>query len=173
MRSKQVAAVLGLTLAVLTTTPARVEAQGMAQLAMNGQASASTTTTQQAAAPWYERAWRWVRAAFGESKSAKATWTGGGFAEGSGCGSLGCNCCHSSIMVPRNVDRSFVHPSPSGSTEDVDSLYLRSAKAISRMEARKRDQVRRGIRLAISDGDSSRARRLIDASVANPPEGSK
>lgn len=167
MRSRHVAVVLGFILAVSTTTPVRVVASDMGPLAMNGQAGDSTPTMRQATSSWYERAWQWVRGAVGGSESAKATWIDGGFAEGSGCGSSGCACCHSPIMVPGRIDRSFVHPSPPGTTEDVDGLYLRSAKAISRMEARKRDQVRRGIRRALSDSDTAGARRLIDASVAD------
>jgi hypothetical protein len=162
MRPKQMTAVLIVVLTVLTTASVPVSAAGPAPSA---QASTAAPASDGA---WYERAWRRLLAAFGVSESGGANWTDPELSAGGACGSRGCTCCHSPIMVPHNVGKSYVHPSPPGSTEDVNGLYLRSARAIGQMNPRERDELRKKIRRALSDSDSVTARALIDASVSKP-----
>ena len=163
MRPKKMTAILIVVLTVLTTASAQVSAAGPAP---GAQASATAPASDGA---WYERAWRRILAAFGVSESGPANWTDPQLSAGGACGSRGCTCCHSPIMVPHNVDKSFVHPGPPGSTEDVNGLYLRSARAIGQMDPRERDRLRKQIRRALSDSDSATARALIDASVSKAP----
>lgn len=172
MRSKRIAGVLAVIVVVLITAPGHAGAADMAPLALNDRTGASAPTAAEKTS-WYERAWRRVREAFGVPGGTRASWMDSDLNGSGPCAPRGCSCCHSPIMVPRNVDGSFVHPSPPGSTENIDGLYLRSAKAISQMNAREREQVRRKLRSAISDEDASRARALIDATVAKAPASAK
>jgi hypothetical protein len=169
MRSKQIAGVLGVVTVILMMLPVQVSAVDVAPLALNDQTKGSVPTAKEDEGSWYMRAWQKVRESFGGSKSGKATWVDKDLSGGGTCGSRGCACCHSPIMVPGNIDRTYVHPNTSGSKEDINALYLRSAKAISQMNATERDAFRRKIRRAIADGDTSSARAFIDASVAKPP----
>jgi hypothetical protein len=165
MRSKNIAGVLALMMAVLMTAPVEVWARDAAQLAVSEQARQPAATAQSGSEPWYARAWQKIRSAFGGSRS--VSWTDKALAGNGVCGARGCTCCHSSIMEPR-VDDAFVHPGPPGSGEQVNSLYWRSAKAIAQMNATERDAIRKKIRSAISNGDTTAARALIDASLGKP-----
>lgn len=174
MRPKHMAGVLALTMAILTMAPIQASALEATQLALNDQPTRSVSTASAAkpgGEPWYARAWQKIRGVFGGSQV--GNWTDKELASSRACGSWGCTCCHSSIMEPRNIDDSFVHPSPPGSTEQVNNLYWHSAKAIAQMNANERDTIRRKIRSAIANGDTMGARTWIDASVGRARSSSK
>ena len=171
MRSKHIAAALALTTAILAMAPIQASAREAMQLALNDQPTRSASAAKPGSEPWYARAWQKIRGVFGGSQV--GNWTDKELVSSRACGSWGCTCCHSSIMEPRNIDDSFVHPSPPGSTEQVNSLYWHSAKAIAQMNAYERDAIRRKIRSAIANGDTKGARSWIDASLGKAPSGAK
>lgn len=169
MRSKALAGILGFVMALSAAAPFPASASERAPLAQAGLAAGSPPTAAQPAGTWFERAWRQVLDAFGFSASGAGAWTDKDIDGAATCGSRGCACCHSSLMVPRNVGRDFVHPGPARPGEDINSLYLRAAKTIAKMEPQERDAVRKQIRSAIANSDEAAALRLIEAVVAKPP----
>ena len=171
MRTRKVAGVLGVVIALVIAAPGDVRAADRAPVALNDRTGASGSAAAETPDPWYASVWQKIRRAFGASDSSSANWVDADAGWGKSCGSRSCACCHSSTMGPQMSSKSFVHPAAVGSTEDVNGMYFRSARAIAQMNPGERDAVRKAIRRAIADGDAARARELIDASVAKAPAG--
>lgn len=162
MRSRHGAVVAGAALALALALAGGAVADTPAHPGSKGQPAASAPGS----GSWFERSWQRVLQALGLGAGGKARWTAAELSAPGGCGSYGCACCHSSIMEVGRIDDAYVHPGQDGSGQGVDELYLRAAKAITKMNPIEREQLRRRIRNAIGNRDTAGADKLIEGAAA-------